>query len=172
MPRPKKPASVTTGHTQSKADLEKRMAEEKRMKGSGDQVDTPPSIISMNDNAVAFYAIIVEMLKDADILSNLDRFAIGMLADNLAKLKEANEQLMDRGTTIMQTTKSGEKEVVNPIYQVWKDSQNNFSKLATQFGLTPSSRASLSDISLQQREDDEDTLQKAFKELDAKRDSM
>lgn len=172
MPRPKKPESVTTGHTQSKADLEKRIAEEKRMKGSGNMIDTPPSIISMNPNAVAFYEIIVEMLREADILSNLDRFAIGMLADNLAKLKEANDQMMEQGKTVVQITKSGEKEVVNPVYQIWKDSQNNFSKLATQFGLTPSSRASLSDIALQQREDEDDPLAKAFKELEAQRDKQ
>lgn len=160
MARPRKPARTTTGHTESKSDLEKRIKKEDEMKGSADRLQDVPKIIAMNDKAINFYHIIIQMLKDTDILSNLDRYSIGILADNLAKLQEANERLQDQGMTIVQTTKSGEKEVVNPIYQVYKDSQNNFSKLATQFGLTPSSRASLSDIALQQDEQKNDPFLK------------
>lgn len=170
MARPKKPASATTGHTYSKAELKKRMEVEKEFKGSSDKLKDVPSIISMDETAIEFYYVIIAMLEDTDILSNLDRHSIAILADNLAKLREANVRMEQEGMTIMQITKSGEKSVVNPIYQVWKDTQNNIAKLATQFGLTPSSRASLSDMALQQRKDDEDPLIKALTNIDSKRE--
>lgn len=170
MARPKKPASESTGHTYSKAQLKERMEAEKKLKGSDDKIMDVPSIISMNKIAIEFYHIIIAMLHDTDILSNLDRHSIAILADNLAKLRDANQRMQDEGMTITQITKSGEKEVVNPIYQVWKDTQNNIAKLATQFGLTPSSRASLSDMALQQRKDDEDPLIQALSNIDSKRE--
>lgn len=165
MPRPKKPASVTTGHTQSKSELEERIKEEQKMKGANDLVSTPPSTIDMDNYAVVFYGIVVNMLDDSDLLSNLDRFSVGILADDLAKMRYCNEKLQSEGYVVMQTTKSGEKEVVNPIYQIYKDAKNDFTKLATQFGLTPSSRASLSDIALQQRKDSEDPFTTALAKL-------
>ena len=165
MARPKKPASVTTGHTQSKAELEKRIEAEKKMRGSADELQDVPSIIAMDDTAIDFYFIIIAMLKDTDILSNLDRHSIAILADNLSKLKQANQTMKDEGMTIQQVTKSGEKSVVNPIYQVWKDTQNNISKLATQFGLTPSSRASLSELALQRKSEEDDPMMKALRDI-------
>lgn len=165
MARPKKPASVTTGHTQSRSELEARMAQEKKMKGASDLIDSPPSIIAMDDTAIEFYHLIVSMLRDADILSNLDRYSVGLLADSLAKLQHANENIKEEGMKIWTFTKTGEKQVLNPIYPIYKDSLNNFSKLATQFGLTPSSRASLSDIALQQRKEDSDPFMSAINSL-------
>lgn len=172
MARPKKPASVTTGHTQSRSELEARMAQEKKMKGASDLIDSPPSIIAMDDTAIEFYHLIVSMLRDADILSNLDRYSVGLLADSLAKLQHANEILRDEGMKIYTITKSGEKQVLNPIYPIYKDSLNNFSKLATQFGLTPSSRASLSDIALQQRQEDNDPFLNALNGLNAEQSKI
>lgn len=158
MPRARKPASVTTGHGQSKSELKARIEQEKKMKGSSDQLYQPPSIISMDEDAVEFYFVIIALLKDADILSNLDKYSVGLLADCLAKLKKSNEAMQNEGLKISTLTKTGEKEVVNPIYPIYKDALNNFGKIANQFGLTPSSRASLSDIALQQKAKEEDPL--------------
>lgn len=172
MARPKKPASVTTGHTVSKKALAERIEAEKKLRGSDDELMNPPSTISMDSDAIDFYYEVINLLKDTDMLSNLDRYSAGILADNLAKLRRTNQLLQDEGMVIEQVTKAGTKSVVNPAYQVWKDTQTNIAKLATQFGLTPSARASLSDLALQQKKEADDPLLKALSNIDSERQAQ
>lgn len=170
MARPKKPASMRTGHTVSKKQLREEIENEKKLKGNDDLIDEIPNIIAMNENAKEYYVIITKMLKESDILSNFDRWGVADMADALAKYQEANEDLEERGKTIMQSTKSGEKEIINPSYQYYKDASNSFKKSATQFGLTPSSRAQLSELALQKKGEDTDPLTLALNNLNNERD--
>lgn len=158
MPRPKKPAAVTQGHNESKSDLIARQEDEKQLAGADDELRTVPQTIASDDLAVEYYHEVVSLLEDSGILSNLDRYGVGAIADCLSKIQQSNEIINTEGHIITQITKAGDKDVVNPAYTIHDKYLNHFNKLCTQYGLSPSSRAQLSSMTLEMRAEANDEL--------------
>ena len=166
MSRLKKPAKTLQSSHHNKEEVKKRIADEDRMKGASDKLENIPNTIKSIPEAKAYYDATLKMLEDSGILSNLDRYVVGALADSLAKIQIANDIISQKGDLVIQHTKAGDKLVVNPAYQIHDKYMNHFNKLASQLGLSPSSRAQLSSLTLDMRAEADDDVLKVINEGD------
>lgn len=164
MARLKKPAKTLQSSHHNKQEVKKRIEDEDRMKGSSDKIHDIPNTIKGNEYAENYYEAILSMLEDSGILSNLDRFIVAACADSLAKIQVANELIEQNGDLIVQITKAGEKQVVNPAYKIHDKYMNHFNKIASQLGLSPSSRAQLSSLTLDMKAEANDDVLKMINE--------
>lgn len=156
---PRKPASMVTGHNESRSEIERRIADEAKLKGSSNDVEVAPDFIKGWETAEKYYDYIYGLLADTDILSDLDRMGIGALAECLARMEESNKAMANEPLMMSVPTKYGEKLVENPNINTHLKFLDRFRTLSTQYGLSPSSRAQLSAMTLNQREDANSELQ-------------
>ena len=56
------------------------------MKGASDKLENIPDTIKSIPEAKAYYDATLKMLEDSGILSNLDRYVVGALADSSATI--------------------------------------------------------------------------------------
>ncbi len=94
-------------------------------------------------------------LADLGILTEVDAAAFELLCLHYGISVEALKEVWDPKTksfdfTVV-TVQGGEKK--NPVFQIFKENSTMFKQFATEFGLTPSSRARLN-ISHPEKEDD------------------
>ena len=153
MPNARKPAALVKGHNESASSLKKRMEDEERLKGATDEVRVAPDFIKGWETAEKYYDYICDLLEDSDILSNLDRMGVGALAECLARMEESNKAMQEDGDGLMITieTKNGYKTVENPYIKTHLKFFDRFRVLSTQYGLSPSSRAQLSALTIEDR---------------------
>lgn len=163
MANPRKPAAIKKGHNESKSEIQRRAEDEEKLKGSNDKVSEPPAFIANWDLAVNYYKNIYELLKETDILSNLDRMGVGTLAECLAHMELTNRIILEEGEMVVVDTKSGTLTKENPAIGTHVKFMDRFMKLSNQYGLSPSARATLSAMTLEQRESENDELAKILK---------
>lgn len=150
MARTPKPVSVQTSHL-TKEEFEERLEQEQKLKGNNDKVYTPPR--GMKKAVKDIYTVIVEELRHADILNNLDIELISTTAYAIYRMRDARKNLDEQGSVI---TDDNGKMFKSPYVQVEKDYQGIFHTGCLQLGLSPSSRAKLALMATQNKEDDED----------------
>lgn len=150
MARTPKPVSMQTSHL-TKEEVEERLEQEQKLKGNNDKVYTPPK--GMKAAVKNIYVVIVEELRHADILNNLDIELISTTAYAIYRMKDARKNLDKQGSVI---TDGNGKMFKSPYVQVEKDYQGIFHTGCLQLGLSPSSRAKLALMATQNKEDDED----------------
>ena len=96
MARPKKPASLQTGHTYSKAQLEEMARLEEDMCCSDDVVNIVPDYL--NEYAKVYYRYLIDNLKESGInVCNLDRPLIETTADCLSRIYIARKAIDEQG---------------------------------------------------------------------------
>ena len=69
MARPRKPASLKQGKSETKEHLEARAKIEQKLKGSSDLIYNVPE--QLDELAIEYYKFLIEELEDSNILSNL-----------------------------------------------------------------------------------------------------
>lgn len=121
-----------------KEEKERRQEAEDKLKGNDDKVYKPPR--GMNSKVAKIYVAIVEELKHAKILNNLDIDLISITDDSIYRLGVARKNLDEYGKVIADFNG---KLTKSPWVQITKDYQAIFHVGVRELGLSPSSRAKL-----------------------------
>ena len=154
MARAPKPVALQTAKM-SKEEREIRQEAEDRLKGDDSKVyEVPPGL---NKKVAEIYMAIVNELKHANILNNLDVDLVSTTADAIYRLRNARRNLDRMGEVIMD---HNGRLVKSPWVQVTKDYQGIFHAGVRELGLSPSSRAKLAMYQVQANAEvsDEDEL--------------
>lgn len=163
MPRPRKPASLKQGKSESKEHLDERADFEEEIRGDADKLKNIPS--SLDDLGAKYYIFIIDELEISGILANLDIPIITQAADSLSKMDQLDEILKTSPMIYDTYDKMGNlipKE--HPAIGAKMKYMTQFRALATQLGLSPSSRAQLAEMNMNKKIDEEDPLLKALGE--------
>lgn len=147
MARPPKPIALMTSNL-SKQEVEDRKEAEKKVKGKNNKVYKPRK--ELPDQVKSIYKSISNELKESDILSNLDIDLLETTAYAIWRMRQAREQINEDGIVI--TTPQG--IVKHPAINIEKDYQNIFQNGCIQLGLSPSARAKLAIIHIENNKEE------------------
>lgn len=137
MARAPKPVALQSAKM-SKEEREIRQEAEDKLKGDDSKVyEAPPGL---NKQVAEIYMAIVNELKHANILNNLDVDLVVTTADAIYRLRKARKNLDRMGEAIMD---HNGRLVKSPWVQVTKDYHAIFHAGVRELGLSPSSRAKL-----------------------------
>lgn len=163
--RPRKPASLKHGHSETKEHLDDRADIEEDLKGTDDLVyTTVPE--TLDDAGKQYYKFIVDNLKTSHVLADLDIPIITQTADCLSKMDQADAIIDKNESGLMLNSLDRYGNVVikeHPAVGTKMKYLSQFRGLATQLGLSPSARAQLAEMKLQDKANDEDVLLQALK---------
>ena len=143
----------------SKEEREARKKAEQRYKGVANKVYRCPSELKANREK-QLYKFIVNQLKSAAILNDLDIEIIKSTVFCIINMNDANEFINSNGTII--SDENG-KFYKNPAVNVYKDYHSMFLSNSIRLGLSPADRAKLSVIDMKNKQAEEDPLLKALK---------
>lgn len=143
----------------SKEEREARKKAEQRYKGVANKVYRCPSELKANREK-QLYKFIVNQLKSAAILNDLDIEIIKSTVFCIINMNDANEFINSNGTII--SDENG-KFYKNPGVNVYKDYHSMFLSNSIRLGLSPADRAKLSVIDMKNKQAEEDPLLKALK---------
>lgn len=163
MARPRKPASLKQGKSESKEHLDERADFEEEIRGDTDKLKNIPS--SLDELGAKYYLFIIDELEISGVLANLDIPIITQAADSLSKMDQLDEILKVSPMIYDTYDKMGNlipKE--HPAIGAKMKYMTQFRALATQLGLSPSSRAQLAEMNMNKKSDEEDPLLKALGE--------
>lgn len=150
-----KPAASTEGHGFSKAELQKRAKDEKKLKGDSDLLEQAPRLLDGDSLARQYYFEVLQFV-DEEVYGNIDRYGLGMVSMLLANIERTHNKLLnaDGSVTYLNEieTKSGPVYKANPLITIQRNYMQEFNKMASQYGLSPSARAQLSSLTLENRE--------------------
>lgn len=127
------------------------------MAGNNDRIDKVPD--QLDDLGKEYYTTLIEDLSEASFLSNLDIPMLTQAADALSKMQQADEIIKTQGIIYNTFDKFGNdipKE--HPAVGIKQKYLNQFRALSTQLGLSPSARASLSEMKVQAKKEEEDPV--------------
>lgn len=159
MARPRKPASLKQGNSESKEQLEIRAEAEKRLIGNSNLINEVPD--HLDELAQVYYEFLVHELEISDILSNLDIPLLEQTADSLSKMRQCDDILNKTGLIITSSDRYGTEIIKeHPAVSTKQKYLNQFRSLSTQLGLSPASRAQLAGMQVAQTEVDNDPLLK------------
>lgn len=147
--RAPKPVALQSSHL-TKEEKEVREEKEKKLKGNNDKVYIPPK--GMRKVVKDIYMNIVEELREADILNNLDIELLSTTAYSIYRMRTARKKLDKEGLVI----EGARGPIKSPYVQVEKDYQGIFHTGCLQLGLSPSSRAKLALMAADIDDEDED----------------
>lgn len=157
MARPRKPASLKQGKSETQEQLQIREQIEQQLLGSTDKVAIVPE--HLDELGQVYYEYLVNELEISGLLSNLDIPVLEQTADSLSKIRECDENLNAQGLVITRTDRYGhQNSVENPYVKIKMAYLNQFRALANQLGLSPSSRAALAGKKIEEKEKQEDPL--------------
>lgn len=162
MPRPKKPATLKQGKSESKEQLKERAMYEESLKGNTNLFKDIPQ--HLDELAKLYYLFLVTELEISDILSNLDIPLLEQTADCLSKMRKADEYINNEGIIISTVDRYGtdiQKE--HPAIAIKQKYLNQFRALSQQLGLSPASRAQLASMKIEAKEESEDALLQILK---------
>lgn len=165
MGRPKKPASLQTGHTYSKAQLEEMARLETEMCSSDDAVYTVPEYL--NEYAQIYYRYLIDNIRESGIkICNLDKPLVETTADCLSRIYIARKFIDENGMVMNKIDKNGNQQLVaNPYVKIHLDYVSKLAQLTSRLGLDPSSRSTLANIQLESKQEEEDPVLTILKEL-------
>lgn len=150
MARAPKPVALQVANLTNE-EKEKRQEQENKLRGRNDKVYEPPKYLPRKVKEI--YKSIVEELREADILSNLDIELIATTAYAIYRMRDARKYLDKHGSVVVGNTGNMAK---SPYVQVEKDYQGIFHTGCLQLGLSPSSRAKLALMAAETEEDEDD----------------
>lgn len=157
MSRPRKPAALKQGKSETKAHLNAREEVEQQLKGNADLLDTVPE--QLDDLGKLYYTFLIEHLRASDVLSNLDIPMLTQTADSLSKMEQADAIIAKEGLIWYKYDRDGNQEPKeHPAVGTKQKYLNQFRALSTQLGLSPSSRASLAEMNMQQELEEKDPV--------------
>lgn len=162
MARPRKPATLKQGKSETKAQLEIRAEAERRLMGNDDLLQDIPDYL--DPLAQAYYKFLVNELEISDILSNLDIPLLEQTADCLSKMRQADDIINEEGIILNTIDRYGNEIIKeHPAVSTKQKYLNQFRALSTQLGLSPASRAQLAGMKVEKQEQEEDPLLKILR---------
>lgn len=148
MARPCKSAALLTECSQTKAEVTYRIEQEQALAGSADNLSPPKWL---NDNQQYIFMSIVNGLKEAGILGELDIYLLTECAVCIDRL-QAIEKELNKSPELL-----GTKEGASFIKA--KDSYTrDFFRCCNELSLSPQSRAKIANIRLQSEAEKQDPL--------------
>lgn len=164
MARQHSPASLRTGKDKTKRELEEQAALERSLMGSSDLVYNVPE--HLDELAKVYYSFIVEELKEADVLANIDIPIVEQTADCLSKLRACDKEIEANGLFVTEMDRYGHKKrVENVAVKTKLNLMTKYGQFANMLGLSPSARASLSAKKIEAKDNSNDPLLQLFKEF-------
>lgn len=139
-----------------------RKRAEERYKGNSDLVYECPEELT-TELEQELYMFIVNTLKPADILNNLDIFLIVQTVKSIVHMRSANDDIIKYGSII--ETDDG-RVYKNPAVGVYKDFYSMFVSNSTRLGLSPSDRAKIATIDVKNKQQEADPLLKLLADRD------
>ena len=108
-----------------------------------DIIDSPPPFIK-TDNQYNYYNSVYTLLIDNGVpLKSQDKYALGMLAYNLAMIDYCSDSIETDG---LMMDKQGDRHIIakkNPAIEMQKEAQTAVRHYFTQFQMSPNSRGSV-----------------------------
>jgi len=107
-------------------------------------LENPTVLYKMDNLTRKYYFFILQWLKDAgmySVLSSIDVISLYQMAKALAMVDECDKEIRKLGMFI--DTAVGSTKKPNPALNERRQSLRTFYSIASEFGLTPSSRAAL-----------------------------
>jgi len=150
-----KPAEMRTGHT-SNEEIEARKNAEKKLKGIKKITKTPPKDLS--DNGKRLYKEIISLLPK-DFLSGGDVYTVKIVAEALDCMQTSTTRIHTNGLF----DSEGRETEASKAYERYSKIYDKFS---AKIGLSPKDRAALAAIIVSDRENQDDALLKALRDVD------
>ena len=164
MARQRKPAALKQGKSESKAQLQQRKQIEDMLNGDDDLVYSVPQ--NLDAKGQVFYQFIVEELRHANILTNIDIPLIEQTADCLSKMRECDIMLEKNGLFYEELDRYGNSKLVENVAMKTKlNLMTKYSQFCNALGMSPSSRAALASKKIEAKEEQQDPLLKLLKEV-------
>lgn len=156
MPRPRVPAKLKKGKSESKEHLDARSLIEEDLRGGTDLVyDYVPE--KLTEEGKIYYQFMLRELKASDILSNLDIPILTQMAITLANLDDLDDMIKRDGKIIQKSDRNGNTyPVANPAVSMRDKIEATFRAYATQLGMTPSARSALAEMNMAKQAEDDD----------------
>lgn len=108
-----------------------------------DIIDSPPPFVR-TPSQLEYYSNVYTLLVDNGVpLKTQDKYAIGMLAYNLAIIDYCSDSIDEDGTMIEMDGDRGKVSKKNPAIEMQKDAQTAVRHYFTQLQMSPSSRGSV-----------------------------
>ena len=117
----------------------------------------------LNTRGKKIFNDIKKCLEGTSILANIDVFGLSIVANEMDKYIEAQLNIQDSGTTVIEEQRNGStKEVKSVHLQIQKEASEVFSKLGTRYGFDPQSRQKIIDINTEPVDDEEREFDSKF----------
>lgn len=149
MARPCKSAKVLTECSQTKEEIEARAEFEDALKGNDDNLIAPDYL---TDNQKLLFNYIKSELKASEILGNLDVYILAKCSIAIDRLQELEKKANKRQGLIFNKDFISSKKLYDA----------DFYRCCNELSLSPQSRAKISNINLQAKEDSQDPLLQAL----------
>ncbi len=125
----------------TKKEIEQRLETEQKLKPKNDKIKPPAWLDSV---AKKEFKRIATELEELDLITNVDVNALATYCDAYSDYIECTKIIQQEGLMIEHTNKAGEtNSVPHPLLTKKKQLHEQMKTLATEFGLTPSSRAKI-----------------------------
>ena len=149
MARPAKSVNVNSKNL-TKEEIQIRQQTENKLKGSTSTEIKPPAYLSAKQKRI--FRGIVSMLREADILGQLDTYLLEMTAIAIDRMREY-EAIINKG-----------EELTTFQLKLLKDSRSTFFRCCNELSLSPQSRAKMGTIAVNNAEKEADPVLKIFKQ--------
>jgi P27 family predicted phage terminase small subunit len=162
MAKPRKPAALKQGKSETKVELKVREEQEQRLMGSADMIKNVPDYL--DPLAKAYYKFLVTELEISGLLTNLDIKLIEQTSDSMSKLRQCDDIINREGIIIRQVDRYGNEIMKeHPAVKSKMSYLNAFKTLSSQLGMSPTSRAQLAGMQIQAKEEEQDPLLQLLK---------
>ena len=161
MPRPRQMASAKKGKSETKEHLDARAKVEEEFRGEASLLRQAPEWL--DDYGVEYYHFMLDQMEQFDFLGNLDIPVISQTADCLSKMRQLDEYLKDPDTDLIihiMDKQGNDIPKENPAIGTKLKYLTQFRALATQLGLSPSSRAQLAEMQMDSAKEEVDEVSK------------
>lgn len=157
MSRPRKPASLKAGKSESKAQLKRREEIEVQLMGNKDNVKFVPEYLTSEEQI--YYRWLTEEIDISGIITNLDKPLLEQTANCLYLMRKCDDLIRENGLLLDKYDKFGNLEQKeNPAIKIKLNLQTKYSNFCNQLGLSPSARAALAGKKADAKEENEDKL--------------
>lgn len=159
MARPRKPAITKQGKSETKEHLDARSEVEENMRGDDSLLRQAPAWL--DEYGVIYYHFMLDQMEQFDFLGNLDIPVIAQTADCLSKMQQLDEYLKEPDTDLIihiYDKQGNDVPKENPAIGTKLKYLVQFRALATQLGLSPSSRAQLAEMQIQEGVQEKDVV--------------
>jgi P27 family predicted phage terminase small subunit len=164
MPRKAKPIELHllegNKNRKTKKEIEHRKQVEAALKPGSDKVK-PPMWLCRAGKKV--FKLLAKELMQIDLVTNIDVYAMARWSNCYVKYQQCAAIVNEEGVQTMKVGKEGAVTVPHPLLSTMKQLNEQMTKLESEFGLSPASRAKLAMPPKEEKEPTE--FEKTFGEL-------